>query len=769
MKSTFVRPDDISALLSEELPEIKEDGGTGPHLVHCGSFGGVESIEQQRQRLPVFKWRSQFLYLLETHRVVIVTGETGSGKSTQLPQYVYESGWLYARPRYPGAFGAALIVSQPRRVAALTLASRVAEEKNWQLGTNVGYSIRFEDCRTPNVTLISYLTEGMLIQELLRDPLLRSFRVIMLDEIHERSLQTDILLGLMKKVMRKRPYDLRLVISSATLEVKKFVDYFSDMKPSKQDGTLDAPSIALSPVAHLNVEGRQYPVKIYYSIDPVPCYLRSAREVVFQIHESRPLGGDILVFVTGQNEVVQLIGELVNEYRERKERFAQLGMKDKGGNKSAAYPPFRSLPLHGSLSQGDQLRIFDRPTRACRKVVVATNIAEASITIPAISYVVDTGFTRLKAYNSVTGLEVLVTVSASQASARQRAGRAGRTRAGEAFRLYREAAFHELLPRFTPPESLRTDVSGALLRLKTLGVDRLALFDWLDPPPPLHVGQAIERLVALGALDADTGRLTKPRGLQLAELSIACGLDQPSAAAALLGSCEEGCSQELASIVSLMQIQRIFICNPGQRRTGDRVRRQLFGCRQGDHLTELNALTAYETQAASLSSSELRGWCRDCGLNARGLAHAVTLRDRIGSIFHRLKLPWVKAEPEGNPEPILRALVRGFFHQAARLAPSGSHYLTVRGDHQLRLHPNCILYSATLKWPAWILFTSVFLTSGSSDDSNSQQCVNDGESALTCVSGVSAIQPDWLLELAPHYYEFGTDREHLEKAFLASR
>ncbi|CAH8433982.1 unnamed protein product [Heterobilharzia americana] len=655
MNSRFINPDNEERFtfdLSEEVPEINEDGGCGSSLLQFSTSDSFHSVEQQRQQLPVFAKRSQFLYLLETSRVLIVTGETGSGKSTQLPQYVYEAGWLDLKSSNLNPSGVTIAVTQPRRVAALTLATRVAEEKNWQIGKQVGYIIRFEECWTPGSTVISYLTEGMMVQELLRDPLLTRFR-------------TDILLGLIKKVLRKRPNDLRVIISSATLEAEKFVEYFSKMKMSESEENKQIAQ--LTPVTHLNVEGRQYPVSIFYSLDPVPCYLSAAKETVFGIHETKPLGGDILVFVTGQNEVSQLVGNLVEEYRSRKERFLAAQQQNSKVKSPAMYPPLRCLQLHGSLPQHEQLRIFERPTRACRKVVVATNVAEASVTLPGISYVVDSGFSRIRAYNPVNGLEALVTIPISQASARQRAGRAGRTRTGQAYRLYTEEAFHKLLPRFTLPESLRVDLSGALLRLKTLGIDRLAQFDWLDPPPPSHVGQSAERLVALGALDANSGHLTIPRGLKLAEVSTTCGLDQPSAAAALLGACDEGCSQEVAAIVSLMQIQRVFTVSD-YKRTGDRIRRQIFGCHQGDHLTELNAFVAYEQQSKVLSKSELRTWCRDVGLNERGLAHAIILRDRIGSIFRRLKLPWVKAEPEGNPIPILRALVRGFFHQAARLA-----------------------------------------------------------------------------------------------------
>nr|CAH8853608.1 unnamed protein product [Trichobilharzia regenti] len=556
----------------------------------------------------------------------------------------------------------------------------------------------------------------MMIQELLRDPLLTRFRVIMLDEVHERSLQTDILLGLIKKVLRKRPYDLRVIISSATMEAEKFVEYFSKMKPPESEDNKQ--TLKLTPVSHLSVEGRQYPVSVFCSIDPVPCYLTAAKETVFRIHETKPLGGDILIFVTVENEVSQLVGDLIAKYRNRKERFLNTQQQNsKLKTSSTAYPPLRCLQLHGSLPQHEQLRIFERPTRACP----------------------------------------LVTIPTLQVSARQRAGRAGRTRTGQVYRFYTEESFHKLLPRFTQPESLRVELSCALLRLKTLGIDRLAQFDWLDPPPPSHVGQSVERLVALGALDANSGHLTIPHGLKLAEVSTTCGLDQPSAAAALLGACDEGCSQEVAAIVSLMQIQRVFTVSD-YKRTGDRIRRQTFGCHQGDHLTELNAFVAYEQQSKVLSKSELCTWCREVGLNERGLAHAIILRDRI-------------AEPEGNPNPILRSLVRGFFHQAARLGPSGSHYLTIRGDHQLRLHPNCVLYSSTSRWPAYILFTNVFLTPNLDDGNNSGKIGNfdKNDPPSTCVSGVSVIQPDWLLELAPHYYQFGTDREHLEHAIRSNK
>lgn len=262
-------------------------------------------------------------------------------------------------------------------------------------------------------------------------------------------------------------------------------------------------------------------------------------------------------FHLGQDEVNRLVRELVDEYRQRKERFLQ----SKAAARGVRYPPLRALPLYGSLPPHEQLRVFDRPVRASRKVVVATNVAEASVTLPGIAYVIDCGYARMRAYNPRNCLEALVTVPVSKASANQRAGRAGRVRLGEVYRLFTEEAYTHLLPRFTPPESQRTDLSSALLRLKSLGVDRLAQFDWLPPKPPVrHLGQAAERLVSLGAISLDNGgALVVPRGAQLAGLCSACGVGDPAAAAALLGATEEGCTIEVAGIVALMQVSSLFL------------------------------------------------------------------------------------------------------------------------------------------------------------------------------------------------------------------
>ncbi|VUZ52409.1 unnamed protein product, partial [Hymenolepis diminuta] len=573
--------------------------------------------------------------------------------------------------------------------------------------------------------------------------------------------------GLVKKILRKRLNDLRVVISSATLEAQNFVDYFKDLNLRDSSVLEEGSGKNLTPVSHLHVEGRQYPVKIFYLQDPTPCYVTEARKTVFKLHENRPLGADILVFLTSQDEVNRLVSELVDEYRDRKERFIQKKEHQKSRGSRVTndrYPPLRSLPLYGGLPAHEQLRVFERPTHAVRTVVVATNVAEASITLPRVGYVIDCGYARLRAYNPDNALEALVTLPVSKASANQRAGRAGRVGIGEVYRLYTEEAYRLILPRFTAPESQRSDLSAALLRLKSLGVDSLAKFDWLPPKPPArHLGQAAERLVSLGALTVASGMPVTEKGAKLGALCSACGLNDPAAAAALLGAVEEGCTMEIAAIVALMQLQSVFVSNANYRKTADRSRRVLFGTTSGDHLTELNAFTAYEAQSSVLNPVELQKWCQSAGLNARALQHAVYLRDRILGVLLRSKMPCVSVEPPGNPQPIIRALLRGFFTQVAQLSPSGSHYVTVRGDHALRLHPSCVLYAApsTSRWPKWILFSRVHLSAPVHDNPPMSAANSDSTiSTATCISGVSAIESEWLMELAPHYFHYGTAREH---------
>ncbi|KAM3581319.1 hypothetical protein VKS41_006147 [Umbelopsis sp. WA50703] len=416
------------------------------------------SIQQQRERLPIFKSRTQLLYLIEKYQTLVVVGQTGCGKTTQLPQYLEEAGWA--------ADGRKIACTQPRRVAATTVAQRVAEEIGGKLGDKVGYTIRFEDVTSDN-TRIKYMTDGMLFRETLIDPLLKDYSVIMIDEAHERSLYTDILLGVLKKIQKRRP-DLRLIISSATLDAEEFYDFFNSN--TSKDKDKDTATI-------ISLEGRMYPVDVLYTTEPVNDYVEKAIQTVFDIHIKEPTG-DILIFMTGREE----IDKVVSEIADRASTLPQnaLGMTP--------------LPIYAGLTTEEQARIFEPTQHGFRKVIVATNIAEASITIDGVVYVIDCGFVKLRAYNPKTGMESLTVAPISKASAKQRAGRAGRLKPGKCFRLYTEESFMQLRDS-SVPEMQRSNLAPVILQLKALGIDNVLRFHFLTAPPVEMMTRALEASV----------------------------------------------------------------------------------------------------------------------------------------------------------------------------------------------------------------------------------------------------------------------------------
>lgn len=362
----------------------------------------------------------------------------------------------------------------------MSVASRVAQEMGVKLGNEVGYAIRFEDC-TSERTVIKYMTDGTLHREFLSEPDLQSYSVMIIDEAHERTLHTDILFGLVKDIARFRP-ELKLLISSATLDVTKFSEFFDD-----------------APV--YQIPGRRFPVDIYYTKAPEADYVDACVVSVLQIHVTQPLG-DILVFLTGQDEI-ETCHELLQD------RVRRLGSKVK---------ELLILPLYANLPSDMQAKIFEPTPPGARKVVLATNIAETSLTIDNIIYVIDPGFAKQNHFNSRTGMESLMIVPISKASANQRAGRAGRVAAGKCFRLYTAWSYKHELEDNTVPEIQRINLGNAVLMLKALGINDLVHFDFLDPPPHETLVLALEQLYALGALNHH-GELTK-LGRRMAELPV---------------------------------------------------------------------------------------------------------------------------------------------------------------------------------------------------------------------------------------------------------
>uniref|UniRef100_A0A0A1XSA0 RNA helicase n=1 Tax=Zeugodacus cucurbitae TaxID=28588 RepID=A0A0A1XSA0_ZEUCU len=464
------------------------------------------NLYKKRITLPVFEYQADFMRLLNEHQCIVLVGETGSGKTTQIPQWCVE----FALTK--GKKGVAC--TQPRRVAAMSVAQRVSEEMDVGLGEEVGYSIRFEDCSSAK-TVLKYMTDGMLLREAMSDPMLEQYQVILLDEAHERTLATDILMGVLKEVIRQRS-DLKLVVMSATLDAGKFQQYFDN-----------------APL--MNVPGRTHPVEIFYTPEPERDYLEAAIRTVIQIHMCEDIEGDILMFLTGQEEIEEACKRIKRET----------------DNLGSDIGELKCIPLYSTLPPNLQQRIFEpAPPRNAngaigRKVVVSTNIAETSLTIDGVVFVIDPGFAKQKVYNPRIRVESLLISAISKASAQQRAGRAGRTRPGKCFRLYTEKAYKNEMQDNTYPEILRSNLGTVVLQLKKLGIDDLVHFDFMDPPAPETLMRALELLNYLAALD-DDGNLTD-LGAVMSEFPL-----DPQLAKMLIASCQHNCSNEILSITAML-------------------------------------------------------------------------------------------------------------------------------------------------------------------------------------------------------------------------
>ncbi|PNW76512.1 hypothetical protein CHLRE_11g467654v5 [Chlamydomonas reinhardtii] len=693
--------------------------------------------------LPVSKYRRQILWLVENHAVTIIVGETGSGKTTQVPQFLLEAGWAES--------GYAIACTQPRRVAASTVAARVAEEMGVELGTAVGYAVRFDNAISER-TRIKYLTDGVLLREMMDDPLLTQYSVIMVDEAHERSLATDMLLGLLKKVLKRRP-DLRLIISSATLEAGKLRDFFdtsTSASTARRRAALAAAAAAAGAgvggvgcsepdrtPAVVTVEGRTHPVQVHYLQQPAADYVAAAVSAAVDIH-CEDLPGDILIFLTGQEEVQAAVAQLEEQSR----RLA-------GGRVSYSLR-MMPLPLYAGLPGAAQSAVFRPAPRGVRKVVAATNIAETSLTLEGVVYVVDCCFVKQRAYNPLTGLESLLVAPLSQASAAQRAGRAGRVRAGHCFRLCREEDFAQL-PKVTVPEMQRSNLVSMVLQLKSLGIDNVMRFEWLAPPPAEAMVRALEELHALRVLD-DDARLTKDVGLALAALPL-----EPSLGAALLAARRLGCVEELLTVAALMSVPHVWAPAAGALRAADEAKAK-FAAAEGDGVTMLNVHRAWR------SSGRSSAWAGRHFLNASSLYRADEARDQLLGLLRRHGLLDANTPPPScgaDMEPVCRALAAGQFMCAAVYEGTQYNPLAAESDPgvhvyrlvrytahktaplKLRIHNSSVLWRSA---PPCVVYRSV-----QQADSGWYE-MQQADSGLYEMQGLTAVQPDWLVELAPHMF-----------------
>ena len=536
-----------------------------------------------RQQLPIWKHHEEIRAELRDNDVLLLVGETGSGKSTQVPQFLLNEPWCKRKTLGDGiSVGGCIAITEPRRVAATSLARRVAEEMGSPLGTaspasQVGYSVRFDNSTGPS-TRIKFLTEGMLLQEMLRDPWLKDYSAVIVDEVHERGLNVDLVLAFLKKMQSQSHRQderggntLKVVVMSATADMEKIKEYlapakveahatgkikehiedgeewtgFSDYENEVKDNPKQVQADnRTKPVASLTIKGRQHPVTVHYAPTPVPDILEACLQRIIDIHSHAPLPGDILVFLTGQENVEALLS-LINTYSASLRATPRL---------LSTLPSLLTLPLYAALPPHLQQRVFQSTPKFTRKIIVSTNIAETSITVPGIRHVIDSGKHKRRIFRPSLNLDSLLTVPISRSSANQRTGRAGRDAPGHAYRLYTEAGFYSLATD-TEPEILRCDLSQLVLTLKSHGVENLGTFPLLTTPPRRALERAIMHLLQLSALSPTTGAITT-LGREMSLLPL------PSHLARILLSSslpQYNCASEIIDIVSALSVENVFL------------------------------------------------------------------------------------------------------------------------------------------------------------------------------------------------------------------
>ncbi|KAF2815193.1 putative ATP-dependent RNA helicase [Mytilinidion resinicola] len=729
-----------------------------------------ETLLASRKSLPIWSHADEIRQSLrDSNDVLLLTGETGSGKSTQVPQFLIDESWCTG----------CIAITQPRRMAAISLARRVAEEMGSPLGSRsptskVGYSVRFDTSSSPGMR-IKFLTEGMLLQEMLSDPSLKKYSAVIVDEVHERSVNVDLLLGFLrnlvvgdKKGRGGRP--LKVVVMSATQDTEALWRFFDAgfTKKGTQNGELskemngkskkhedldsswsgisssgDEKSVAkrnpgkpngvlkTNSKPHTNgvtkkestpepievfsdnmsicyVKGRQYPVKISYLPEPTQDFVEAALKAIFQIHTKEPLPGDILVFLTGQ-EAVESLEKLVNDFAP--------GMDEN-------VPKILVLPLFAALPQAAQQRIFERTPDRTRKVIIATNIAETSVTVPGVRYVVDGGKVKIKQFRHRLGLESLLVKPISQSAAIQRKGRAGREAAGHCYRLYTEKDYLSLEPR-TLPEILRSDLSHSLLTMKARGVDDVLGFPFLDPPPRESLEKALLQLLHLGAL-TETGQISE-LGLKIARLPLTPVLGRAVLEAA---APERDCLLDVIDIIACLSVENIFIdlnfLTEEKREEAESARHYLRR-REGDHMTYLATVQAFAAEHA-----DRKAWSQKHFVSHRTMQNVMDIRKQLRQQCLQMKLLSASTDLDAPPAPseartnaILHSLLRGFASNTARLMPDGS-YRTMIGNQTVAIHPSSVLFGKKVEA---IVFSDFVFTTKS------------------FARGVSAVQLDWVSDV----------------------
>ncbi|KAL6992438.1 ATP-dependent RNA helicase [Sarracenia purpurea var. burkii] len=520
----------------------------------------------------------------------------------------------------------------------------------------------------------------------------------MVDEAHERSISTDVLLGLLKKIQRRRP-ELRLIISSATIEAQSMAAFFHTSK--KRRGPEGEECVPKTQPAILSVEGRGFNVEIFYVAEPVPDYIQAAVSTVISIHDKEPMG-DILVFLTGQDDIDAAVRLLTEE------------AQNSGNHSSGTF----LMEDNAGFSFCIDL-VFSPTPRGKRKVVISTNIAETSLTLEGIVYVVDSGFSKQRFYNPITDIENLVVAPISKASARQRAGRAGRLRSGKCYRLYTEEHFGKEMSAQGIPEMQRSNLVSCVIQLKALGIDNILGFDWPASPSPEAMIRALEVLYSLGVLD-DDAKLTSPAGFQVAEIPL-----DPMISRMILASNQLGCSDEIITIASVLSIQSIWVSVWGQQKELDGAKLR-FAAAEGDHITFLNVYKGF------LQSGKSSKWCHKNFVNYQAMRKVIEIREQLRRIAQRIGI--ILKSCEGDMQVVRKAVTSGFFANACNLEAFSHNgmYKTVRSFQEVYIHPSSVLFRVN---PKWVVYHSLVSTD------------------RQYMRNVISIDPSWLIEAAPHFYQ----------------
>ena len=630
----------------------------------------IQSIEEVRRSLPVYSVKKQLMKVIRENQICIIVGETGSGKTTQLTQYLEEEGFA----RF-GMIGC----TQPRRVAAVSVAQRVSEEfrGGCELGKEVGYAIRFEDM-TGKSTLIKYMTDGILLRESIIDPDLDNYSVVIMDEAHERSLNTDVLFGILRGVVARRR-DLKVIITSATLNAERFASFFAD-----------------API--FRIPGRTHPVDSFFSKTPIEDYVDGAVWQAMQLHVQAPLPGDILIFMTGQEDIETTCEVLA-------EKISKLD------NPRA----IMILPIYSQLSADLQAKIFEPAPQGTRKVVVATNIAETSITIDGIRYVIDAGYCKLKTYNPRLGMDALLLCPTSQSSANQRSGRAGRTGPGKCYRLYTASSYVNDLLDTTVPEIQRTNLSHVVLLLKTLGVNHISDFPFLDPPPHDNILKSTLGLWLLGAIDTH-GNLTT-LGKRMSSFPL-----DPSLSMLLFVGEKHRCLMEVLTIVAMLSVPNVFVRPAGREEESDAAREKFF-VPESDHLTLLHVYQRWHIGKCRAD------WCAKHYISSKSMRKAREVREQLLDI---VKSEGMKESSSDDWESIRKCIAQAFFYQASR-RKGVSEYINIRSSVVCGVHPTSAVYGSGLS-PDYVVYHELIMTK---------------KEFMSCVT---AVEPQWLAEAGSKLY-----------------